>query len=95
MIVALKTPFAAGAMPEERLQTRAMLTRVAGLGDTCSEPVHALEPHFPWDVDLLTLRRDCYAATNDPLLAAAERDLQKYIDLEPQPFVVGRPLTAH
>ena len=95
MIVALKTPFAAGAMPEERLQTRAMLTRVAGLGDTCSESVHALEPHFPWDVDLLTLRRDCYAATNDPLLAAAERDLQKYIDLEPQPFVVGRPLTAH
>ena len=91
MIAALQEPFAVGAMPEGRKETRVMLTRVAGLADTCSAPMHDLEPYFPWDAELLTLRRDCYAATNDPLLDVAERDLRTLLALDPQPIVVTRP----
>jgi hypothetical protein len=53
--------------------------------------MHALEPHSPWDPEMLTLRRDCYAATADPLLSTAERDLQSYAQLEPQPFSLASP----
>ena len=94
MIAALATPFAAGAMPDERLQAALMLSRVAGLAQTCTGPMHALEPYSPWDPEMLTLRRDCYAATADPLLARAEQDLATFARLETQPFVLLRPLTA-
>ena len=53
-----------------------------------------LEPHSPWDGSMLTLRRDCYVASGDPLLAAAERDLATFAALETPPFVVGAPATA-
>ena len=88
MIAALNTPFAAGALPEQRLTAAALLTRTAGLAGTCAGPMHALEPHTPWDVPMLTLRRDCYAASGDPLLGVAERDLQRFSELDAQPFAV-------
>jgi len=91
MIAALSTPFAAGAMPDERLGVAANLSRVAGLAQTCGNVMHALEPHSPWDPQMLTLRRDCYAATADPLLTRAERELQTYASLEAQPFTLPRP----
>ena len=94
MIAALKLPLAAGALPDDRRQTAAMLTRVAGLAATCKEPLHALEPYSPWDGDMLLLRRDCYLATNDPLFPTAQEELQTYAELEPQPFMRLRPLTA-
>lgn len=91
MIAALSTPFAAGAMPDERLRVAANLSRVAGLAQTCGATMHALEPHSPWDGQMLTLRRDCYAATADPLLTTAERDLRTYAGLEAQPFTLPQP----
>jgi predicted membrane-bound spermidine synthase len=94
MIVALKTPFAGGAMPDERTHVAAVLTRVGGLAETCAQPLHALEPYSPWEYDMLILRRDCYAASGDPLLTRAERDLETFARLEPQPFVVMRASTA-
>jgi hypothetical protein len=94
MITALKVPFAAGALPDDRLQTAAMLTRVAGLAATCREPLHALEPYSPWTGDMLLLRRDCYLATNDPLFPTAQQELETYAGLEPQPFMILRPFTA-
>lgn len=90
MIAALKPPLAGGAMPDERLRVAAVLTRVAGLAQTCTGPMHAMEPYSPWNLDMLTLRRDCYAASGDPLLSRAERDLETFARLEPQPFVVMR-----
>jgi hypothetical protein len=90
MIAALSTPFAAGAMPDERLRVAASLAPVAGLAQTCGAIMHALEPHSPWDPEMLTLRRDCYAATADPLLTRAERELQSYAELEAQPFTLPR-----
>jgi len=94
MIAALKTPLAAGALPEDRLTAAALLTRTAGLAESCAEPMHALEPYSPWDATMLTLRRDCYAASGDPLLATAERDLATFAGLEAQPFAVVAPATA-
>jgi hypothetical protein len=79
-------------MPDERLGVAANLSRVAGLAQTCGNVMHALEPHSPWDAQMLTLRRDCYAATADPLLTRAERELQTYAGLEAQPFTLPRPM---
>jgi predicted membrane-bound spermidine synthase len=90
MIASLNAPFAGGAMPDDRLRVAAELTRVGGLAQTCKGPMHALEPYSPWDLEMLTLRRDCYAASGDPLLTRAERDLEAFARLEPQPFVVMR-----
>jgi 2-C-methyl-D-erythritol 4-phosphate cytidylyltransferase len=88
MIAALGQPFAAGAMPDERLRVAANLSRVAGLAQTCGNIMHALEPHSPWDPPMLTLRRDCYASTADPLLSKAERELREYADLEGQGLIL-------
>jgi len=95
MIAALNTPFAGGALPEQRLTAAALLTRTAGLAGTCAAPMHALEPHTPWDATMLTLRRDCYAASGDPLLGIAERDLKRFVELDAQPFTAVLPPPAH
>ena len=36
----------------------------------------------PWTRPFLEFRRDAYAAASDPRLAAAESDLQEYLDAE-------------
>jgi len=94
MVAALTPPMAAGALAEQRLTTAALLARTAGLAGTCAAPMHALEPYTPWDLTMLTLRRDCYAASGDPLLAAAERDLARFGELEAQPFGLIAPATV-
>jgi spermidine synthase len=89
MMQALKTPFAAGLLPDRRLMTSLLLSRQAGFAEHCAGPVAALEPYPPWEVTALTLRRECYAATGDPKLQEAERDLATFNAAESQPFVVG------
>ncbi len=94
MIVALGTPFAAGAMPDERLHIAVTLAPAAGIAQTCAGPMHALEPYFPWDAEMLTLRRDCYATIGDPRRATAQRELDEYARLEAQPFGLVNLVTA-
>lgn len=94
MIAALATPFSAGALAEPRLTAAALLTRTAGLAETCAAPMHALEPYTPWDLGMLTLRRDCYFASGDPLLPSAERELASFGEREAQPFGIADSATA-
>jgi spermidine synthase len=95
MITALKTPFAAGLLPDRRLMTSLLLSRQAGWAEHCGAAVGALEPHPPWEGTALLLRRDCYAATGDPRLRNAERDLATFNAAESQPFAVGVVAMAH
>jgi hypothetical protein len=41
----------------------------------------------PWTEEFLRLRRDCYQATADPLLAAANRDLNTFLSNSAQPLL--------
>ena len=89
MIDALKTSFAAGWVPERNRITSLVLSPQAGFAEYCGGPATALEPYPPWEATALTLRRDCYAATHDPRLRIAERDLSEFIAAEPPPFSEG------
>ena len=89
LAAALDKPFAAGAQEETRLTTLANVTHSTGFAETCQKPIGAFEPHTPWETGFLTLRRDCYAATSDPRLAVAERELNEYAAAEPMPFRAG------
>jgi hypothetical protein len=68
------------------------LVKVAVLADGGSpgtltqRALHQSEPYVQWVQDSLTLRRDCYAATGDPLRARAQRDLDEFMSAEPRPF---------
>jgi spermidine synthase len=87
MFDALGQPFAVLASEEVRLLTRAELTRRLDFPGLCRPSVEALEPHVPWVESFLRLRRDCYQATRDSGLEAAERDLDQFMDGVAAPLV--------
>jgi spermidine synthase len=87
MFDALDKPFAVLASDEVRLATRAELTRRVDFPGLCRPAVTALEPHVPWIETFLRLRRDCYAATNDARLSAADADLNEFLANSAQPLV--------
>jgi hypothetical protein len=41
----------------------------------------------PWNEPFLRLRRDCYEATNHPLLQTAASDLDEFLKTAPRPIV--------
>jgi spermidine synthase len=92
MLAALSEPFAVDAQREARLTTAARLSRAAGFADFCREAVEGLEPHTPWDLEFLILRRDCYSAVGDARAGLAERELADFARKEPLPFSAGLDL---
>jgi hypothetical protein len=88
---ALREPFAVRAVEVPRLMALAGLSRRLDFAGLCRVPIGALEPAPPWNAFTLTLRRDCYQATNDPRLAAAARDVQRFYAREVVPLGAGVP----
>jgi hypothetical protein len=86
LFAALGSPFAVDAAEDARLVTRA---QVSGnwTPRLCVAAVGALEPHVPWNEPFLRLRRDCYEATNHPLLQTAASDLDEFLKTAPRPIV--------
>jgi spermidine synthase len=87
MFAALGSPFAVDAAEDARLVTRAQVSRQLDLRGLCVAAVGALEPHVPWNEPFLRLRRDCYEATNHPLLQTAASDLDEFLKTAPRPIV--------
>ena len=87
MFAALEQPFAVYASEENRLVTRAEMTRQLDFPGLCGPAVGALEPHVPWTESFLRLRRDCYQATNNPLLPIAEEQLNEFLENSTQPLI--------
>jgi hypothetical protein len=85
MFDALSQPFAAHAVDDTRLATRAQLSMQVG-GESCKAAVGAMEPAVPWTLDFLVLRHDCYQRTNDPRLSDAIRDVNAFAAGEAQPL---------
>jgi spermidine synthase len=86
MSEALQSPFSVRAFEDERLATRATLTRLLRFDQTCRDAFAPLEPHVPWKKNLLGLRRDCYEATGDRRVTTANRDLTEFLAQEPPPL---------
>ena len=86
---ALIEPFSIRAADSDRLLMAADLTTRFDFRGACRKPIAALEPYVPWTKSLLTLRRDCYRETGDPLRVRAARELQEFLDAEP-PRLVAR-----
>jgi len=83
---ALKAPFSVRATDTARLLTRVDLTTRFDFLGTCREALGELEAHVPWTSAFLTMRRDCYQATNDPRLGVAISDLNDFFSHEPFPL---------
>ncbi len=75
---ALTAPFAVRALDMLRLSTRATIGLRDGAGHLCSAALAPLEPHVPWDRDLLQKRFDCYNRFGSPLAARARADLDAF-----------------
>ena len=84
-----RAPLSGRALHDERLGVLAALTRRVGFEASCQDVVGALEPHAPWTMTFLTIRRDCYQATGNPRLAVAARELRQFLAHEPVPLTAG------
>ncbi len=74
---ALSWPFALLLIDEQRMLTRCFVAKRAGL-PAAAVAVADMEPHVPWDYELLTLRWQAYSATKDPREAIAIGDLNEF-----------------
>jgi hypothetical protein len=78
MFDALAAPFSVLTLESTR---KMALLAVAGAlpeDDLCVRAWQAMEPHVPWDRDLLDSRRACYSRWGHPLAAEAARDLERF-----------------
>jgi predicted membrane-bound spermidine synthase len=71
----LAKPFAAHRFDFARRATRILLAPQIGQAETVAA-LAEFEPHLPWTHEILKIRSDVYAATNHPLAAQAQRDLE-------------------
>jgi hypothetical protein len=86
MFTALEEPFQVHAVQDARLIARAELSMHIDEPRICADAVGALEPHVPWTLPFLILRRDCYARGRHAATPAAERDLARFAAGEGQPL---------
>jgi len=86
---ALAEPFATYTLEDARRETLVKLTARVDFRGLCAPALARFEPNFPWDRDLLVLRRACYEATASPRLATADADLRAFLRAEAPPFDDG------
>jgi spermidine synthase len=89
MLAALGGPFSVRAMEVDRITTAANISRLVDFKGLCAPLVGMSEPHVPWDLKFLVLRRDCYQLAGDPRARRAERELNEYLLAEPLALASG------
>jgi spermidine synthase len=90
LLDALSEPFAVMSLEDLRVHTAIRIAaHYHDLGPRCVDLCEAAEPHFPWLKDILTYRRDCYAARRHPRAGVAEAELLSFVRSEPVPFAAG------
>jgi spermidine synthase len=78
MFDALAAPFSVLTLESARKQALVVVAGAFPEEDLCVQAWRAMEPHPPWDRDLLDKRRECYSRRGHPLAAAAARDLERF-----------------
>jgi hypothetical protein len=95
LLGALDQPYSTGQMQQPRLATRyAIAYTLEGCSARTLQSLRALEPWVPWTRNVLETRADCYAKTNHPLAARAEREWQMYLAAEPEALAPTTTATA-
>ena len=77
LLEVLVDPFAVGNLDEARRATALRLIRIPGMEALCAEAFSTVEPFVYAHEGVLAARVACYARTDDPRLAQAERDLAR------------------
>jgi spermidine synthase len=86
---ALEQPFSVYAADGSRRKTLALIAVLAdngGFSEYTRKAVASFEPHVPWDLQFLEVRRNCYQALGDPRAAKADRELSQFLTAQPQPL---------
>jgi hypothetical protein len=88
----LGQPFACHMLDDDRIDALLYFARILPLGDDCAAVLEPLEPYFPWQLDLLTWRSQCYDRVKSPAAERAKAELDEYTSA--QPLAVGDGLLA-
>ena len=91
LFVALGQPLAVSLFNERRMLTRCVLAQGIGAAAPAAVAVGEMEPHVPWNEELLVLRRAAYEETGNPLAAKARRDLELFRRQASETHVIARP----
>jgi predicted membrane-bound spermidine synthase len=89
MLAALDAEFSVRAMEMDRITTAATISRLVDFKGLCAPLVGLAEPHVPWDLKFLALRRDCYQLVGDGRARRAELDLNEFLQAEPLALASG------
>ncbi|MBI4514202.1 MAG: fused MFS/spermidine synthase [Deltaproteobacteria bacterium] len=92
LLEALTTPFAILALDEERRSAVLKIATQLNFDKYCLPALEALEPHAPWQREVLRARVRCYRAAGHPRVEQAEEDWGAFLAGEPAAF--GRGLEA-
>jgi len=85
---AMDKPFAAAQLEDRRRHHVVAIAReLQGCGPRTLAALRALEPWPPWELDMLTLRRDCYERAMDPRAGRANRELEDFLEEERIPLI--------
>lgn len=89
MVPLLAQPFAVHMLDDERRGRRLEVATLADFRGLCAAAFGEMEPYVPWERDILTQRRKCYAAVGSPRLKVAEAELRAFLSAEAVPFELG------
>ena len=74
----LSRPFSTDMLEQLRRLVRLWVARELGEPRLCAEALASLEPHPPWDEQVLEFRYECYAAAGSPLAERAREALKAF-----------------
>ncbi len=74
----LSRPFSTDMLEQLRRLVRLWVARELGEPRLCAEALASLEPHPPWDEQVLEFRYECYAAAGSPLTDRAWEALEAF-----------------
>ncbi|HEV2847006.1 MAG TPA: fused MFS/spermidine synthase, partial [Thermoanaerobaculia bacterium] len=89
VFAALSLPFSTDMFDHQRHLTRVRIARLLSSPRLCAEAFAPLEPHVPWDEQMLTFRYECYQAAKSPLLDRAREALETYREAAPPGMAVA------
>jgi spermidine synthase len=84
----LKTPFSTFVLDQKRRMAALKLATHLG-APYCVEALQSLEPHVPWERDVLFDRLACYQGAGDLDAARAREDLNAFLAAAPLPLGYG------
>jgi spermidine synthase len=79
----LSEPFAGSMLDEARNEALLMLARSQELDASCADVLRPFEPYFPWILDLLAWRAQCYDLIHHAEAARAARELKEFTGAQP------------